>query len=237
MSLTELGEASEPPATEDELRARVDALTGRTLGEVAAALGEEVPEDLRRKKGWVGNLLEQALHTSAGNRAAPDFVELGIELKTLPVDATGKPLESTYVTTVPLEDVEELGFEDSKVLAKLEKVLWVPIHAEGPLAERMIGRAVLWSPDDGEREALRSDWESHIQTIRQGFVENINARDGEVLQIRPKAANSSSLTWGVDPHGESILTGPRGFYLRTVFTEYLLKSRLFGVGGVEPDDE
>ena len=222
-----------PPTTEDVLVERVNALAGHTLGEVAAAGGEDVPEDLRRNKGWVGKLLERALGASAGNRAEPDFVELGIELKTLPVDATGKPLESTYVTTVPLDDVEQLEFVDSKVLAKLEKVLWLPVHAEGPLAERMIGRAVLWEPNEEELELLRSDWESHIQTIRQGFVENIDATDGEVLQIRPKAANSRSLTWGVDPHGESMLTGPRGFYLRTVFTEYLLKSRLFGVGGLE----
>jgi DNA mismatch repair protein MutH len=228
---------SSPPETEVELLERANALAGRTLGEVAAVLGEEVPDNLKRKKGWVGKLIEKVLHTSAGNRAEPDFVELGIELKTLPVDATGKPLESTYVTTVPLEDVEEAAFDDSKVLAKLEHVLWLPIHAEGPLAERMIGRAVLWSPDAQEMELLRADWESHIQTIRQGFVDNIDARDGDVLQIRPKAANSSSLTWGVDPHGESILTGPRGFYLRTVFTEYLLKSRLFGVGSVEPGED
>lgn len=222
-----------PPRSVDQLMERASDLAGHTLGEVAEALDEDVPEDLRRNKGWVGTLIERALGATAGNRAEPDFVELGIELKTLPVDASGKPLESTYVTTVPLDDVEELEFTDSKVLTKLERVLWVPVHAEGPLAERMIGHGVLWTPSERELDVLRSDWESHIQTIRQGFVENIDATDGDVLQIRPKAANSSSLTWGVDPHGESILTGPRGFYLRTVFTEYLLKSRLFGVHGDE----
>lgn len=217
-----------PPSTEDRLIGRAHALAGHTLGEVAVAMGEDVPPDLRRNKGWVGRLIELALGADAGNRAGPDFVELGIELKTLPVDASGKPLESTYVTTVPLDDVEEIEFDHSTLWSKLEHVLWVPVHAEGPLAERMIGRAVLWRPDDEELELLREDWESHIETIRQGFVENITARDGEVLQIRPKAADASAMTWSVDPHGDSILTGPRGFYLRTVFTEYLLKSRLYG---------
>ena len=218
---------SHAPTSEEELLERADQLAGRTLGEIARAIDEEVPPSLRRDKGWVGRLLEKCLGADAGNRAAPDFVELDVELKSLPVDATGKPLETTYVTTVELTDFDGLEFENSTLAHKLRRVLWTPIHAEPDLPHRMVGTSVLWSPDDHELEQIRRDWEWHIRTIRDGYVDNIEGSDGEVLQIRPKAANSDAKTWGLDPYGEAIMTMPRGFYLRPVFTEYLLQKHFF----------
>lgn len=214
------------PTSEEDLLARANRLSGRTLGEIAGAIDEEVPPDLRRDKGWVGRLIERCLGADAGNRAAPDFVELDVELKTLPVDSTGSPLETTYVTTVELTDFDDLEFESSTLAHKLRRVLWVPIHAEPDLPHRMIGTSVLWSPDEDELEQIRRDWQWHIRTIRDGYVENIQGSDGEVLQIRPKAANSDAKTWGLDPYGEAIMTMPRGFYLRTSFTEQIIRKRL-----------
>lgn len=214
------------PNTEAELRDRANRLAGHTLGEVANALNIDIPSDLRRNKGWVGNLLETCLGADAGNRAEPDFTELDIELKTLPVDASGRPLESTYVTTVQLDEFDEPSFDTSPVAHKLARVLWVPIHAEVELAHRMIGHAILWSPNVEEIARLRADWEWHMQVIMEGYVETIDGTDGDVLQIRPKASDSSQKTWGVDPHGNAMLTLPRGYYLRRSFTEAIVKSRL-----------
>jgi DNA mismatch repair protein MutH len=218
-----------PPADSAELLRRADRLAGRTLGELADAVGESMPPDLRRHKGWVGEFVERLLGATAGNRGVPDFEQLGIELKTLPVDASGKPLETTYVCTVPLIDVEEASWEQSRVRAKLREVLWVPIHAERsiPLARRMVGRSVLWKPDAGQERLLRSDWEAHLRAIRDGYVENIRGADGEALQIRPKAADSRQLTAARNPDGDEVLTMPRGFYLRTVFTEQMLRRALY----------
>ena len=217
------------PGSEEELLERANRLAGRSLGELARAVEMEVPADLTRDKGWVGRLIERCLGADAGNKPVPDFTSIDVELKTLPVDASGKPFESTYVSKVPLTGVEELTWDESTVRKKLHRVLWVPIHSESdvPLGRRMVGQALLWSATDDEEDALRTDWEDHIDTIRRGFVENIWAEDGDVLQIRPKAADASARTEGVDPNGGSILTKPRGFYLRTLFTEYLLKKHFW----------
>lgn len=209
-----------PPGSEEELLQRAEALAGRTLGALAATLGAQAPEHLRGHKGWVGNLLERLLGSTAGSKSAPDFERLGVELKTLPVDRAGKPRESTYVCVVPLADIEEPEWESSSVLHKLRRVLWVPILADkgGAIGARVVGRPLLWSPDESEMELLRSDWQAHTTAIRQGFVEHIRGTDGVVLQIRPKAAHSRVVTWGVGPHGQAILTNPRGYYLRAQFT-------------------
>ena len=61
-----------------------------------------------------------------------------------------------------------------------------------------------------------------MELISLGEVQNISARHGQVLQLRPKAANSKALTEAVGPSGQPIMTLPRGFYLKTGFTAALL---------------
>ena len=84
------------PKSEAELLARAQNLAGMTLGEIAQSINVIVPKDLKREKGWQGLLLEQVLGASAGSRPEPDFPHLGIELKSLPINAQGKPLETTF---------------------------------------------------------------------------------------------------------------------------------------------
>lgn len=213
-----------PPASEAELLSRAEALAGRSLAELAAAAGQPVPDDLRRAKGWAGQLVEAHLGATAGSLSEPDFQLIGVELKTLPVDAAGRPRESTYVCTVPLEPAAAPVWETSCVCDKLRRVLWVPVEAEPGLlpAERRVGWPLLWSPSDGEERALRADWEELMDRVCLGELESVTAHDGTVLQIRPKAASSRSRRWGVGATGERVRTLPRGFYLRAGFTASIL---------------
>ncbi len=213
-----------PPADMDELLARAHGLAGRPLAEVAAGLGLATPADTRREKGWIGQLLETALGASAGSAALPDFPRLGVELKTLPVDARGRPRESTYVCTVPLQGA---GFDwaTSWVRRKLQCVLWFPVQSETGLAlgERRLGMPLLWRPDAEEEALLRRDWEELMDLVCAGRLDEISARHGEVLQIRPKAADSRALTDTVSGEGTTVRTLPRGFYLRAGFTRRIIE--------------
>lgn len=219
-----------PPVDERELMGRALRLAGRPLSWVAEQAGWELPPDLRRHKGWVGQLLEDRLGASAGNRAEPDFPHLGVELKTLPCDATGKPKETTYVCTAPLDGSLERRWEDSWVRHKLSRVLWIPIVIpdSGVLGDRRVGAPMLWTPTPEEDALLRADWEELAELIHGGEVWQLSARLGKVLQLRPKAATSRDMTWVLDQEGEWVRENPRGFYLRTRFTGGLLK-RHFGL--------
>lgn len=204
---------------------KASALAGYTFAELAATQGMAVPNDLRRNKGWVGQLLESALGASAGSQALQDFPELGVELKTIPLDANGKPLETTFVCTTPLINVHELTWERSNVRNKLQCVLWIPIDGrrDVPLAERTVGTAFLWQPSAAQEAQLKADWQEHMDKIALGEVESITAHQGEVLQLRPKAANSRVLTDAVGANGNVIQTLPRGFYLKTQFTGQIIR--------------
>lgn len=213
-----------PPEDEASLLARAQDLAGLSMETLAARAGLPMPADLKRDKGWVGMLLEWHLGASAGSKAEQDFAHLGIELKTIPIDAQGKPLETTFVCVAPLTGNSGVTWLTSHVRHKLARVLWIPVEGgrEIPLRERRVGAPLLWSPNAEEDEMLRQDWEELMDMIVLGRVEQITARHGAWLQIRPKAANSKALTEGIGDQGQPIMTLPRGFYLKKSFTGPLL---------------
>ncbi|MCD6045363.1 MAG: mismatch repair endonuclease MutH [Gammaproteobacteria bacterium] len=209
-----------PPQTEAELWSRASAIAQQTLGDMAAAVSMAVPSDFRREKGFIGQLLEQILGATAGNLAKPDFTHLGIELKTLPLNANGLPKESTYVSIVPLMSTEPLSWPHCELYQKLRRILWIPYFFDKTLEPRYwrLSNPVLWSPSLEDETILREDWYELMSLVQMGQLDKISARLGQYLQIRPKAMNADVRTQGIGSHGECVRTSPRGFYLRTSFT-------------------
>ncbi|MDX1838313.1 DNA mismatch repair endonuclease MutH [Legionella taurinensis] len=212
------------PASEAELLQRCEAIEGLSFAQLAAELSLTIPEQAARRKGWAGMAIEQALGTTAGCQPVPDFKNLGIELKTIPLSHQGTPAESTFVTSIPLMTIHQQQWHNSQCFEKLKRVLWIPVEGDNriPFEQRRIGRGILWSPDAEEEAILASDWHELTTMIATGRLEEIDATFGHYLQVRPKAANTRSLCYGFDSEGNKILTLPRGFYLRTAFTRRLL---------------
>lgn len=203
------------------------ALQGKTLQEAAQQLGIQVPDNLHHMKGFIGHLFEQLLGADAGCESRPDFTHLGVELKTLPVDAQLRPTESTYVCTVPLQKLNGLYWEQSSAHKKLAHVLWVPVLADTntAIAQRRILTPFLWQPSKKQAEILKTDFDELIEMIATGQLASITASIGTYLHIRPKAAHGKVLTTGIDAEGDLSDTLPRGFYLRPGFTRELMLSK------------
>ena len=216
------------PQTLEQLLSQAQSIAGLTFGELADELHIPVPPDLKRDKGWVGMLLERALGATAGSKAEQDFSHLGVELKTLPINAEGYPLETTFVSLAPLVQNSGVKWENSHVRHKLSCVLWMPIEGSRhiPLRERHIGAPILWKPTTEQERQLKQDWEELMDLIVLGKLDQITARIGEVMQLRPKGANSRAVTKGIGKNGEIIETLPLGFYLRKEFTAQILKAFL-----------
>ena len=216
------------PQTLEQLLSQAQSIAGLTFGELADELHIPVPPDLKRDKGWVGMLLERALGATAGSKAEQDFSHLGVELKTLPINAEGYPLETTFVSLGPLVQNSGVKWENSHVRHKLSCVLWMPIEGSRhiPLRERHIGAPILWKPTAEQERQLKQDWEELMDLIVLGKLDQITARIGEVMQLRPKGANSRAVTKGIGKNGEIIDTLPLGFYLRKEFTAQILNAFL-----------
>lgn len=213
-----------PPQDPTELLQRAEAIAGLTLGDLGTMANIVVPENFKRHKGFTGQLIELWLGASAGSKPQQDFPELGIELKTIPIDSSGKVLETTYVCFAHTQVKLGSTWENSSVRNKLSKVLFIPVLGDRaiPPAQRMVGMPVLWIPSTGEDAVLKQDWEELTECISLGKIDTITAKMGQALHIRPKAADGSALTAAVGSEGETIQTRPRGFYLRKTFTQNII---------------
>lgn len=216
----------QPPESIDELMQRAESLAGLELQHIAQQYAAQLPDNLLLEKGWIGQFIETVLGASSGSLPQPDFPHLGVELKTIPINEQGKPLESTYVSVVHLMNTQDETWDNSLVRRKLQRVLWFPIvSTKGlPIPNRVVASPLLWQPSEAEERILRSDWEETMEKVTMGELGQLNSRFGQALQVRPKAANSKVLTDAIGKDGEIIKTLPRGFYLRPSFTEQILKS-------------
>jgi DNA mismatch repair protein MutH len=218
------------PTSEAELIARAGSIAGLSLAELAERVGwgawDDAADGSTRRKGRVGQLVEQALGAPGGSSREPDLPTLGIEIKTLPLGRDGVPRETTFVCTVPLNELASTPFEESVLFGRLARVLFVPIETEPGVAfaERRVGGAFLWSPTPEQRAQLRQDWETIAGVVAAGDIHHLDARLGVVLQTRPKAAHGGVRRIVVSEDGDLTWAQPRGFYLRRQFTQALVQA-------------
>lgn len=215
------------PRSTAELLSRCEQIAGHCLAELAEMADQPMAKDLRSNKGWVGQLIEWHLGATAGSKPEQDFKHLGIELKTIPIDQNGKVLETTFVCSAPILNTRQLNWENSNVRNKISQVLWVPVQGERtvPLGDRIVGNSFLWSANRQQSKLLKLDWNEIMEKISLGQIESITARDGQVMQLRPKAANGKCLTDAVGADGQIIKVRPRGFYLKKIFTQSIISQQ------------
>ncbi|MBA2648493.1 MAG: DNA mismatch repair endonuclease MutH [Legionella sp.] len=214
------------PKTKAELIQRCLQMEGYSFAQLSQAIGVLIPAESNQRKGWVGQAIERFLGADASNQAKPDFQFLNIELKTIPLGQAGRPAESTFITSIPLLTIHQETWKSSQCYSKLKQILWIPVEGDRdiPYQHRRIGRGLLWSPSASQESVLEEDWNYLTLLISTGQLESLDARTGEYLQVRPKAANGKALCYGFDIQGNKIKTLPRGFYLRSNFTAQIISS-------------
>jgi DNA mismatch repair protein MutH len=214
--------------TLEALLAHARALVGVELSDLADTLGLPVPAGRLRTKGWSGQVIEQELGAVVGGARGPDFAALGVELKTVPVQESLEPLESTAVCQIDPVAIAGESWETSYVRAKLGCVLFVALAVPPgarSVGERRVAAVRLWSPDADEARALREDFELFVRGYyRQGRAAEITGHLGAVLQVRPKGRDAADLRDAYDAAGNPARVGKHGFYLRPAFVARILRA-------------
>ena len=204
------------------------ALIGVNLADLADGLGLPAPAGRVRTKGWSGQIIERELGVDTGGARGPDFAALGIELKTVPVDARQEPLESTAVCQIDPIAIAADSWATSYVRHKLGRVLWVALQVPGPTApvgERTVAAVCLWSPSPEEEAVLAADFEGFVRDyFRRGRAAEITGHQGRALQVRPKGRDAADLRRAYDAGGNPVQIGKCGFYLRPAFVGRILRA-------------
>ncbi len=218
------GYRATPPQSVEELVARLNDIAGMSIAELAKQAQVALPISPLHGKGFQGELIERFLGASAAGLPLPDFVELGIELKTVPLSQDMKPLESTFICSAPLMGIRGLRFEDSVLWHKLRQVLYVFIVSprEYMYEDRYIAGYHFWTPSSEDKAIIKEDYDELMEMVATGHIDDITARLGTIMQLRPKAADGKALTDCPGPDGEIIKVRPRGFYMRRSFMLELL---------------
>ncbi len=200
---------------------------GQSLAELADGLGVAVPVGKVRTKGWSGQIIERELGAGDGGERGPDFADLGIELKTVPVSATLVPVESTAVCQIDPIAIAAESWASSYARRKLARVLFVALESPSrstPVGDRRVAAVRLWSPSPEEESVLQSDFDYFVTTFFQtGRGAEITGHHGRALQVRPKGKNAADVRRAYGPEGEPIRLGKCGFYLRPVFVGRILR--------------
>lgn len=214
-----------PPQSFSDLISLLNEICGKSLFELSQKVGLRLPTSTLKGKGFAGELIELCTGASAGNASIPDFPNLWLELKTIPVDENLKPLESTFISYAPLTNIRGLCFEKSSLYLKISRVLFVVVLAPRNLkiAERKILGYFFWQPSNEELKLIKEDFNELMEMVKTGSIEKITAKIGTVIQMRPKCTDGKQTTDCIGPEGFFIKTRPRGFYMRRCFTQKLLE--------------
>ena len=186
-----------------------------------------VPVGAVRTKGWSGQVIERELGAGDGDAHGPDFADLGIELKTVPVHGDLVPLESTAVCHIDPVAIAGESWATSYARRKLSRVLFIALDVpEGArsVGERRVVAVTLWTPLADDESILRADFELFARDyFRRGRSAEITGYLGQVLQVRPKARNADDLRDAFGPDGQPVRIGKCGFYLRPAFVQGILR--------------
>jgi len=176
-----------------EAHSRLSALTGIPFSDL---FSENDFESIVRNKGKAGQLLELALgmHLSSSNLDFEDG-----ELKTNKCDASGKPLETVFITQISSvidELLMEKPFKNTHLYEKISNILYVPVCKEGDPHNWMFLQSIHIDLEKPEFAPLMQQWEKdyysichqlkqHIENSADGFIHTSN---GEHIQVRSKDA-------------------------------------------------
>ncbi len=213
--------AAPDPAAEFEARtlATLSSYVGRPFDQLASLAGREG----KQGKAAVAQVVRALIGERAKGRSG-DFLRFGVEVKTVPVDQSGRVVE---LMSFPAFVHEELVFEDwelSDLLGRLNRLLIVPVH-RGPrtsLAETRMGQPIFWSPSETELDGIHQEWERFKALIEAGEARNLPLPSmTQYIHVRPKARNAQDRDQA--PGGFDVIK--KSYWLNQRYLEEILRDR------------
>ncbi|MCS7048138.1 MAG: MvaI/BcnI family restriction endonuclease [Verrucomicrobiae bacterium] len=196
----------------DEAVRKLKQLEGQDLRKLADEYGVTVWRGNKKNKGWAGHVLERYLGLPINSAQSPNFGSW--ELKVVPLRRlkTGKIAvkETMAITMIDPVNVLQKPFEESHLLAKLQKAVVCARLFESALEERslLIKVATFDLGKEDIYKQVRADYEEVRETIRERGFEALTGAMGVLVQPRTKGPGHGSTS--------------RAFYARIAFVRKIL---------------
>jgi len=211
-------------ATAAEILERAREMVGRTLGDlVPRAAREGAIRSGGRTRGEVGSYVEAWFGIPQNSRQEADFPGAGIELKSVPVAGKGHAAtvkERLVLSMIDYEDLATEQWADATLRGKLDRLLLVFYRwsEETEIADFLIERVHLWSPDERQLAFMELDWLEVQDKVLAGEAHELSESDGLILGAATKGADGSKTR--TQPRS-SIPAKPRAWALKQPFMRAL----------------
>lgn len=185
----------------------INKIVGRDLRELASKYNVTVFKEGKKNKGWAGHVIERYLGLPINSAQSPNFGSW--ELKTICLkylrDKSLTVKETMAITMIDPYNVERTEFENSHLLAKMQKIVIVARIWESQLEKKSILYATT-TFDLGNTEIynqVKADYDIVRETIITKGFSALSGKLGVYIQPRTKGAGHGSIS--------------RAFYARVPF--------------------
>lgn len=202
---------------------KAESLKGATIRELLNG------KDFDKGKGAIGNIIErEGFGIANNNDARPDFEELGIELKVLPLKKNAKGdysvKERTKVCSINYKELIKENWAGSHARYKLDKILFVFYHydKEDNYNSEILDY-LLFHLENSDEPLIKSDWERTKGLVEEGKAHLLSESQNVVLAASRSGAGKLEERYWPDQPNQSLSqkARQRSFSLKPSFTKVL----------------
>lgn len=213
------------PKTIAELIENCNKIAGKSVSELAQIHNVELIDSLTTNRGWLGNLIEISLGAYAGSKPTQDFMNLGVELKTLAINENGRAVSDIFISSLPLNSFMLQDWANSHLFYKLQHILFIPVESNSnvELKDRKIGNGKFWKPNDEQLKVLQDDFKQVMELLTTQEFAMLTNNLGTALTVKVKALNSKQTNNIQDLDGFNQNLAPLSFYIKRSFVQQIVE--------------
>ena len=224
--------------TKEEIIKKADEIVGKSLADVLSIQDiKNIQKNLNKynlnRKGYLGQIIEEFFfNIKPGNVSRPDFLEVGIELKTNPIKINSRgeyvSKERLVFSMIDYNSIVNEKWDSSSFLSKNEFLLIMFYLWEKDLNildYKFKFNFFLKLLEDISKEdmyQIKQDWEFIKSKIKKGEAHLLSEGDTFYLGACTKAANSLVLR---SQPNTSIQAKPRAFSLKQQYLNLLIQTK------------
>ncbi|QQG46936.1 MAG: hypothetical protein HYZ30_00645 [Candidatus Azosocius agrarius] len=173
-------------------------------------------------RGYVGQVVERFFNNQNGNKSQCDFLNLGIELKTLPLNVKNEPLNPIFICSLS-PNLRSLEWKYSNLYNKIKHILWVPYYKFNncDIFSYKFLKPFFFKINLSQEIVIKADWYNLMNLFYSGNFNNFKFV-GKYIQILSHSKNKFDTINIFNKFGKKEIIIRKAFYFRKIFIKQLI---------------